>query len=122
MVAGRRDVIDEEIKHPSLSESRRPLALWPVQDVSGNLFGCYLVEDGDGQSFLQTMRGPGCPGWTNEALLLVVLDRLRQWQAESEPKCLENELAITFLDRALAELHRRELRKMESEDGGGARS
>jgi hypothetical protein len=39
-------------------------------------------------------------GITNEALLVVVLDRLREWQ-KSPTACRENALAITKLEEAL---------------------
>lgn len=46
------------------------------------------------------VRGQGPNGVTNEALLAVVLDRLRGFQS-GEFKCRENALAITKIEEAL---------------------
>lgn len=45
-------------------------------------------------------------GITNEALLAVILDRMRSWQ-EGEFKCRENAIAITHLEEALMWMQKR---------------
>lgn len=62
--------------------------------------------------FLQFQHGPvkekGVNGISQEALLAVVLDRLRHFQ-RSKWACRENALAITHLETSLMWLHKRTL-------------
>ncbi len=50
-------------------------------------------------------------GWTNEALIAIVLDRLQQFQGSSY-KCHENESALEHLYFALRHLHNRTRRRV----------
>lgn len=81
----------------------------------------YQVMYGEGTTFkyvnLQFQMGDpataGVNGISNEALLAVVLDRLRCFQAGAYP-CRENALAITKIEEAMMWLHSR-VRRLERE-------
>ena len=78
--------------------------------------GLYYIDYGDAvhvrSVLLQFQKGPvseaGLNGITNEALIAIVLDRLRRFQS-GDFKCRENAVAITKLEEGLMWLHKRTL-------------
>lgn len=64
-----------------------------------------------------TIPNIGVEGWTNEALLAVVIDRLQCFQEGGFP-CIENQEAIVSLQSALDSLDRRtQERKLRNVEG-----
>lgn len=77
----------------------------------------YQIETPNGARVqLNFQNGPisevGVNGVTNEALIVVVLDRMREFQKNPQFACRENALAITKLEEALHWLHARTLARM----------
>lgn len=76
---------------------------------NGNASHEYRLDWGHGINVIEFQQGPigevgGVNGVTNEALLAVVIDRLRGFQS-SKFSCRENALALTKLEEALQWLH-----------------
>lgn len=92
----------------------------PNHETGGGAHHMYGVSYGDpsgekgdpGLAVLEFQNGPvseaGVNGITNEALIAVVLDRLRSFQ-KSPYSCRENALMITKLEEALMWGHKRTL-------------
>ena len=84
--------------------------------TAGGAFACYAVRAaadptarhplGDVAFQFDTIPTVGVQGWTNKALLAVILDRLRCFQA-SPYQCVENAEAILHVVEAIAALERR---------------
>lgn len=73
----------------------------PVEGVTDN------SDDLDSLQFqYDTIEAVGVQGWTNEALLAVLKDRLEGFQAGPFP-CKENADALDFVESALVVLERR---------------
>lgn len=72
--------------------------------------------DPDGDIFILFQNGPiqevGVNGVTHEALLAIVADRLRSFQA-GPYSCKENACALTHIEEALHWLHSRTLKRMQ---------
>ena len=72
----------------------------------------YSITFGGTETIIKFQYGPisevGVNGITNEALLAIVIDRLRGFQT-SRFSCRENALALTKLEEAMMWLHKRTL-------------
>ena len=87
-----------------------------VLDEPGKGNACHVYkmawkrDDGDGANLITFQDGPikeaGVNGVTQEALLAIVIDRLRGFQA-GEFKCRENAIALTHCEDALRWLQKR---------------
>jgi hypothetical protein len=93
-----------------INEASKELRISP-QATGWDRFS-YIITTPRGDVLLPFQHGPikevGVNGITNEALLAIVLDRLRGFQ-ESPFKCRENAVAITKLEEAMMWLHKRTL-------------
>lgn len=81
------------------------------EPTHGNAHHYYVIDPPEGSSHgLQFQKGPikekGVNGITHEALLAIILHRLRAFQT-SEYKCRENVAVINLLEEALMWLHKR---------------
>ena len=79
---------------------------------NGNASHFYSISNPDGKAMalIQFQKGPlaehGLNGISNEALLAVVIDRLRGFQ-DGQWRCRENAIALTKIEEALHWLHSR---------------
>ena len=106
--------------------NRESIRIYRHDDNSGRYTFMVTDEDGDPQAdaiqldFQQGNPKDGANGITDEALIAVVIDRLRQFNA-GELRCRENSLAITKLEEAmlwlLARSYRRVARGVEGTQG-----
>ncbi len=102
----------ELIEHEN-NLANRLLKVQAVSDIDGpgGAEHVYTIDPPDGVTdILHFQNGPigevGVNGTTHEALIAIVLDRLRAFQS-GPYACRENLLAITKLEEALMWLHKR---------------
>jgi len=103
----------EAIYHDGHRIVRRAEAKKPT---AGGACAFYTVEDDEAETEIvfqyDTIPNIGVKGWTNEALLAVVLDRLEGFQAGDFPSAW-NGAAIVHVKQALWELEQRTKERQE---------
>lgn len=96
---------------PSKGEANRDYEIkWQPQDKDAQFSVRLLFQGG-------SIQDVGINGITNEALLAIVMDRLRSFQ-DGPKACRENEVALTRIEEALSSLKSR----TKTERGGSARA
>ncbi len=107
-----------EITDHKINPANDLITIWAIDGPGpGGASHEYVLEpQGDAKPVaLAFQKGPiaeaGVNGITNEALMAVVIDRLRSFQG-SDYRCRENALAITHLEEAMHWLHHRTRARM----------
>lgn len=111
MDAPVREITEHRVADNAVNEGLRIIAVGPVGPGGANF--CYAIQPHDGASVtINFQNGPpadhGVNGVTQEALLAVIIDRLRGFQA-GPFACVENQAALIHVETALAALHARTL-------------
>lgn len=106
-----REITDHKVN--GLNEALRIVVT--DEPGAGNMNHAYDIEGMPGGLRILFQNGPikesGVNGVSNEALLAIVVDRLRGAQ-EGDYRCRENALALTKLEEALHWLHHRTRARM----------